>query len=104
MQVNERLPLSEHRRYCLLPMSWMFRWLTHLVARLRSAESASGSNAWVEPSNAITRAILSGAVAELPPLAPEPTLADVVPMPQRTAAPATRTAARVRRRRATRAA
>ena len=85
-------------------MSWMFRWLTQLVARLRSAERANGANAWVEPSNAITRAILSGAVAELPPLLAEVSPAEIVPLPQRPAVPATRTAARVRRRRATRAA
>lgn len=84
-------------------MAWMFRWLNGLLARLRSGERDT-SNAWVEPSNAITRAILSGAVSELPPLLAEADPAEVVPLPQRTAAPATRTAARVRRRRATRAA
>lgn len=87
-------------------MAWMFRWLNGLVARLRSNGGAGSNNDWVEPSNAITRAILSGAIAELPQLAVGITEAEILPMPQRPAAapPATRTAARVRRRRATRAA
>jgi len=85
-------------------MAWMFRWLTGLLARLRPGDSATSNNAWVEPSNAITRAILNGAVAELPPLFAETEPAEIVPLPQRAPAPATRTAARVRRRRANRAA
>ncbi len=84
-------------------MAWMFRWLNGLLVRLRSRESTA-NNAWIEPSNAITRAILSGAVAQLPPLFAEVEPAEIVPLPQRMPAPATRTAARVRRRRATRAA
>ena len=85
-------------------MTWMFRWLSVLLSRVRSREGAASNNAWVEPSNSITRAILSGAVAELPPLPLEKTPAEILPMPQKTAAPATRTAQRVRRRRAGRAA
>lgn len=103
-QVNERLPLGEYQSYCLPPMAWMFRWLNGLLARLRSQQDATGGNAWVEPSNAITRAILGGTVAELPLLGTATGQAEIVEMPQRTAVPATRTAARVRRRRATRAA
>jgi hypothetical protein len=84
-------------------MSWMFRWLEHFVARFRSAESAPAG--WVEPSNAITRAVLSGTVAPLPLAAiePQPVPAEVVDLPAR-AQPATRTAQRTRRRRAGRAA
>ena len=89
----------------------MFRWLEHLVARFRSAESAPAG--WVEPSNAITRAVLAGAVAALPALTVDLNLEveaeadDVTAMPDRAlpaAAPATRTAQRTRRRRAGRAA
>ncbi|MEO8539677.1 MAG: hypothetical protein ABI577_08045 [bacterium] len=86
-------------------MAWMFRWFEGLLAHLRSSESKA--NAWVEPSNAITRAILSGAVAALPALPLEQEPGDIVPLPQRTTAPAapvTRTAQRVKRRRAGRAA
>lgn len=86
-------------------MAWMFRWLTGLIARLRADEGRGASNAWVEPSNAITRAILAGAVGELPMIAePAAAEAEIVPMPQRAPAPTSRTAARVRRRRASRAA
>jgi hypothetical protein len=85
-------------------MTWMFRWLSVLLSRVRPREGTASNNAWVEPSNAITRAILSGAVAELPPLPLEQAPGEIVPMTQKTAAPATRTAQRVRRRRAGRAA
>ena len=37
-------------------MVWKFRWLHSFLARLRGSERASGAG-WVEPSNAITRAI-----------------------------------------------
>ena len=87
-------------------MSWMFRWLDHLLTRLRPS---SGNEGWVEPGNAITRAILSGAVAQLPAISgaidPEVTPAEITPLPERVQpAPATRTAQRTRRRRAGRAA
>ena len=90
-------------------MSWMFRWLDSLLARLRDARSAD--KGWVEPSNAITRAILGGAIAQLAIAAPEPALAisetAAIPEPAQPAIAApvvTRTAQRTRRRRATRAA
>jgi hypothetical protein len=103
-------------------MSWMFRWLERLVARLRVSDSTDAK--WIEPSNAITRAILSGAL--LQPALPAPakvaaaaspaatlqqpevaaTVAEpeVVETPDRAAATVTRTAQRSRRRRAGRAA
>ncbi len=113
---------------------WMFRWLQRLIARARIAGSAD--HGWVEPSNAITRAILSSAVPQLPmaatpppvraesaapalaarPVAQTVTVATApiaepvhaaieVDAPERTQAqPATRTAQRTRRRRASRAA
>ena len=49
-------------------MSWMFRWLERLVARLRVSDSTDAK--WIEPSNAITRAILSGPL--LQPALPAP--------------------------------
>lgn len=87
-------------------MAWMFRWLDHLLTRLRPS---SGNDGWVEPGNAITRAILSGAVAQLPAIAAgaaaEVTPAEITALPERVQpAPATRTAQRTRRRRAGRAA
>lgn len=109
---------------------WMFRWLQKLFAH-RAASSAHGDPRWVEPSNAITRAVLAGMVAELPLSAkpvvvvqapavePEPAMAvAAAPQPavsaiveeeaavaERVAAqPGTRTAQRTRRRRASRAA
>ncbi len=100
----------------------MFRWLERLVGHLRS----SGADPkWVEPSNAITRAILAGAAAQLsakpiqasmavsePVLAPAAAAPDAprVAEPEETleraaaAVPVTRTAQRSRRRRASRAA
>jgi hypothetical protein len=112
---------------------WMFRWLQRLIARARIAGSAD--HGWVEPSNAITRAILNSAVPQLPMAARTPVLAESadpaltslpaaqavtvatapvpgpvhaaieVDAPERTQAqPATRTAQRTRRRRASRAA
>ncbi len=83
-------------------MSWMFRLLSAILARLRGGDGDAG---WVEPSNAVTRAVLGGAPLELPATVVEParTPARVLPMPQR-AQPATRTAQRTRRRRASRAA
>lgn len=89
-------------------MAWMFRWLSGLLSRLRSDEHCAAGPAWVEPSNAITRAILGGAVAELPVLAAETLAAEQNEAPQKTPATApaivTRTAQRARRRRAGRAA
>ena len=105
-------------------MSWMFRWLERLVSHLRSPEGADPK--WVEPSNAITRAILAGAAAHLsakpihasatvsePVLAPAAAVAVAAPEVAESedtleraaaAAPVTRTAQRSRRRRAGRAA
>ncbi len=106
-------------------MSWMFSWLENLLARMR--RDAQGPHAlekgWVEPSNAITRAVLSGAVARYAvaevqqPAAPvvvqvtyaveTPVAETAVPEPQTDRAEepiVVRTARRLRRRRATRAA
>ena len=106
-------------------MSWMLRLLERLVARPRASESAASK--WVEPSNAITRAIISGAllqpalaapartaaIAAAPtavPALPQPEVAaivaepEAVEAPERAAATVTRTAQRSRRRRASRAA
>lgn len=101
----------------------MFRWLDQLLSHLRrgNSEPHALEKGWVEPSNAITRAILSGAVAQLatssaaapaqalavgvPASATEPleTLETLEPA-RETPAIVTRTAQRTRRRRATRAA
>ena len=83
-------------------MVWKFRWLHSFLARLRGSERASGAG-WVEPSNAITRAVMTGSFAELPMSVPLREPAEVVTLPARTQ-PATRTAQRTRRRRAGRAA
>lgn len=101
-QVNERLPIGESRGYCLVQMAWMFGWLRNLLARLGGPEGAS--NAWVEPSNSITRAIMTGAVQGLPALSVAQAQEEVLALPQKVAVPVTRTAQRVRRRRAGRAA
>lgn len=86
-------------------MAWMFRWLSAFFARFRG-DSLSESG-WVEPSNAITRAILTGHVPELPAAAAgaEPAAVEREPLtlPQRSPQ-VTRTAQRTRRRRAGRAA
>ena len=115
---------------------WMFRWLQRLFAH-RAAAGTGSDPRWVEPSNAITRAILAGMVGELPLAAKAPvvarpvaaasttsqpaaaiaegpatpvsaTMADAedIAVAERSAAqqPATRTAQRTRRRRASRAA
>ncbi len=73
-----------------------------MLARLRGGDGDAG---WVEPSNAVTRAVLGGAPLELLATVIEraPSPSPVLPMPQR-AQPATRTAQRTRRRRASRAA
>ena len=84
-------------------MAWMFRWLQHLIAPLPfSREPEAG---WIEPSNEITRAVLSAQAITLPQVVedPEPTPAEIVQLPARPQ-PATRTAKRTRRRRASRAA
>lgn len=84
-------------------MSWMFRWLSALLSRFRfGGETDAG---WVEPSNAVTRAVLGTTPLELPATVIEPVHAPapVLPLPQRVQ-PATRTAQRTRRRRASRAA
>ena len=101
-QVNEWLQIGETRGYCLVQMAWMFGWLRSLLAKLGGSESAS--NAWVEPSNSITRAIITGSVPVLPAIAAVRTDTDLLPLPQKVTVPATRTAQRVRRRRAGRAA
>jgi hypothetical protein len=104
----------------------MFRWLDQLLSRLRrdNSEHHAFERGWVEPSNAITRAILSGAVTQLaintltsPPAGrAEPAVARVAtpehsPVIAETPEPAqdkpglvSRTARRARRRRAGRAA
>ena len=100
----------------------MFRWLDQLLSRFRreNNEHHALEKGWVEPSNAITRAILSGAIAQLAgsassapapvaalpePMAPEFTETTETIEPARgTPAIVTRTAQRTRRRRATRAA
>lgn len=84
-------------------MSWMFRWLSAILSHLpfRGDDEAG----WVEPSNAVTRAVLGGVPLALPIAEASPTHqpAPVVELPQRSQ-PATRTAQRTRRRRAGRAA
>lgn len=82
-------------------MSWMFNWLQQLLARFGRSDSADSG--WVEPSNSITRAVISGAVSGLALSLPEPKPAEVVEIPAREQ-PVTRTAQRTRRRRAGRAA
>jgi len=79
----------------------MFRWWSAVFARLRGREADSG---WVEPSNTITKTILSGYVPELPMAVPDRAPAEVTELPQRTQPVVTRTAQRTRRRRAHRAA
>lgn len=84
-------------------MSWMFRWLSALLSHLALRKDSDAG--WVEPSNAVTRAVLGGVPLALPLAETEPARqpAPVVDMPQRSQ-PATRTAQRTRRRRASRAA
>lgn len=84
-------------------MAWMFRWLQHIIAHLPFSRDPEAG--WVEPSNMITRAVLSPTALTLPEVAIEPArvLAEIVTLPARPQ-PATRTAQRTRRRRATRAA
>jgi len=73
-------------------MSWMFRWLDQLLSHLRreNSEHHAFERGWVEPSNAITRAILSGAVAQLAISAPvaEPVVAQATPAPPAAPQPA----------------
>lgn len=81
----------------------MFRWLSALLSRFRfGGETDAG---WVEPSNAVTRAVLGSSPLELRGTGVEPvhSPAPVLPLPQRVQPP-TRTAQRTRRRRASRAA
>lgn len=85
-------------------MAWMFRWLQHIIAHLPFSRDPEAG--WVEPSNSITRAVLSPTTLALPevaPALPERAPAEIVTLPARPQ-PATRTAQRTRRRRATRAA
>lgn len=84
-------------------MAWMFRWLQHIIAHLPFTRDAEAG--WVEPSNSITRVVLSPAALALPEVVPEPVRVptEIVTLPARPQ-PATRTAQRTRRRRATRAA
>jgi hypothetical protein len=87
-------------------MAWMFRWLELLLGRL--PRLGGDADAWVEPSNAITRAVLSQSFAPLPAVAVEAAVVEVAePVPAEVAAPAepeTRTERRSRRRRSARAA
>ncbi|MBK8558935.1 hypothetical protein [Candidatus Amarobacter glycogenicus] len=83
-------------------MVWKFRWLHSIPRAAPRLERATGAG-WVEPSNAITRAVMTGSFAELPMSVPLREPAEVVTLPARTQ-PATRTAQRTRRRRAGRAA
>jgi len=79
-------------------MSWMFRWLETLVARLPRVRGASDS--WVEPSNAITRAILSTSLAPRPAMAPTVAVAEEVSTEiAAPAVPQTRTGRLLRRER-----
>ncbi|MGE3075708.1 MAG: hypothetical protein AB7N24_18480 [Dehalococcoidia bacterium] len=82
-------------------MSLTFRWLSHLLGLFRRSDDVDGG--WVEPSNAITRAVMSGSMSGLSLSVPEPEPAEVVAIPEREQ-PTTRTAQRTRRRRASRAA
>jgi|GEM_PF-4403790 len=106
---------------------WIFRWLQRLLAAPRTSSNAKDPH-WVEPSNAITRAILAGIVDELPDLTRVPAPGEAAPAAAAVASPAaaavaspaampapaaervpsaqpvTRTAQRSRRRRASRAA
>lgn len=81
----------------------MFRWLSAFLSRLPFR--GDGEGGWVEPSNAVTRAVLGSVPLDLPMVESEPAAQPgrVVELPQR-AQPATRTARRTRRRRAGRAA
>jgi hypothetical protein len=79
----------------------MFNWLQHLVTRF--GRSGGADSGWVEPSNSITRAVMSGAMRGLALSLPEPEPVEVVEIPTRDQ-PVTRTARRTRRRRAGRAA
>jgi hypothetical protein len=81
----------------------MFRWLSAILSHLPFR--GDGETGWVEPSNAVTRAVLGGVPLALPLAEGEPVRppAPVVELPQRSQ-PATRTAQRTRRRRASRAA
>ncbi|WP_322796626.1 hypothetical protein [Tepidiforma sp.] len=88
-------------------MAWIIRWWRALLDRVLHR---GGDDAWVEPWNAITRAVLGQAPAPvLPPVAPtavvrrERRTASVIAIQSRQQ-PVTRTAQRVRRRRAARAA
>ena len=80
----------------------MFRWLELLVARLPRARGAG--DGWVEPSNAITRAILSNSVAPLPAVTPTVAVAEEAAEVAPPAVPETRPGRRTRRRRSARAA
>jgi hypothetical protein len=81
----------------------MFRWLSAILSHLPFR--GDGEAGWVEPSNAVTRAVLGGvplglSIAEAGPIHQPATVTE---LPQRSQ-PATRTAKRTRRRRASRAA
>ena len=69
----------------------MFRWLESLVARLPRSRDAADK--WVEPSNAITRAIMAASFAPLMaepvvPAAAEVTTEVEAPVPAEVEAPA----------------
>ncbi|MEJ5222091.1 MAG: hypothetical protein WHT63_08810 [Tepidiforma sp.] len=86
-------------------MAWLIRLFRSLVDALLRR---SHGDAWVEPSNAITRAVLTApASISLPPIEPpvrrQRRTASIIALNARQQ-PATRTAQRVRRRRASRAA
>jgi hypothetical protein len=80
----------------------MFRWLHALLG---SRNSGAADPKWVEPSNAITRAVLGGMPLASLAVASAPEASDDTTLPERPQpAVVTRTAQRVRRRRAGRAA
>lgn len=85
-------------------MAWMSRWLTHLLARFGGTETGTH---WVEPSNAITRAVLSGQVPELATavVVTEPAVEEAeLPLPAEEEQPVAPAAQRSGRRRSRRAA
>jgi hypothetical protein len=86
-------------------MAWLLRFYRALVDALLRRQKDDG---WVEPSNAITRAVLAAPEsialpAIEPPVRRSRRTASVIALNARQQ-PATRTAQRVRRRRASRAA
>jgi hypothetical protein len=80
-------------------MFWKARWLQALLNRWRTSPSGE-LKGWVEPSNSITRAVLSGRVSDLPSFEPATSTAEVITLPAQEAEqvpPAARRSRRGRR-------